>query len=105
MLFNLIPKDEDFQDIFSRSAKNVVAAAQEIPTLESPASFGTASGYWAFRGVDIRATNPCRLDFHKNLSLFESGDGKSPHHKRLIESLKHHCLAFHHFNLPLIFSV
>lgn len=34
-------------------AAAVAAAAQELPTIESPASFGTDSGYWAYRGTDV----------------------------------------------------
>ncbi|NLY02282.1 MAG: hypothetical protein GXY83_39860 [Rhodopirellula sp.] len=29
------------------------ASVQEVPTVESPADFGTASGYWAYRGTDV----------------------------------------------------
>lgn len=29
------------------------ATAKEVRTVESPESFGTASGYWAFRGTDV----------------------------------------------------
>ncbi len=35
-------------------ARDVDAAAREIPTVESPADFGVASGYWAGRGVDVQ---------------------------------------------------
>ena len=35
-------------------AADVDAAAKEIPTQESPAAFGTASGYWARGGVDVQ---------------------------------------------------
>jgi len=34
-------------------ASAVDAAAKAIPCVESPAAFGTASGYWAFRGTDL----------------------------------------------------
>ena len=34
-------------------AADIDAAAQEIPTVESPAGFGTSSGYWAYRGTDV----------------------------------------------------
>ena len=34
-------------------AADIDAAAQEIPTVESPANFGTSSGYWAYRGTDV----------------------------------------------------
>ena len=34
-------------------AAPVDAKAREIPTIESPADFGTGSGYWAYRGTDV----------------------------------------------------
>lgn len=35
-------------------AADLDATAKEIPTLESPGSFGTATGYWAYGGVDVQ---------------------------------------------------
>jgi hypothetical protein len=68
-----------------------------------PRSFVTRdhgeSGTWVspLPHMDIRTTNPCRFNFHKNLTLSGHRDREHSRDQWAIEFFKNHCFGFHPF--------